>query len=100
MKQNKYTKLVLCLLLDLVGYASYLFPGVGEFTDGVWAPIAAYLNYSLFKDQTGIGGSIFTLLEEGLPGTDFIPSFTLTWAYTYLFTGKKDKEKQISEKNS
>jgi len=30
---HKYRKLFLGILFDAIGYASYLFPGVGEFTD-------------------------------------------------------------------
>jgi len=40
---NKYKKLALGFFLDALGYASYIFPGLGEFTDFVWAPLSAYI---------------------------------------------------------
>ncbi len=82
--KKKYVKLLLCLLFDAIGYLSYVVLGLGEWIDVVWAPLAAWLNYRLFKDDAGTGGAIFTFIEEALPGTDFIPSFTLTWFYAYV----------------
>ncbi len=87
--KKKYVKLLLCLLFDAIGYLSYVVLGLGEWIDVVWAPLAAWLNYRLFKDDAGTGGAIFTFIEEALPGTDFIPSFTLTWVYVY-FVKKKE----------
>ncbi|MBS9767874.1 MAG: hypothetical protein KGV44_10115 [Flavobacteriaceae bacterium] len=87
--KNKYAKLILCLFLDAVGYLSYVVFGLGETIDVVWAPLAGWLNYRLFKEEAGIGGALFTFVEEALPATDFIPSFTLTWLYVYFFSRKK-----------
>lgn len=87
---NKYVKLLLCLVLDALGYLSYSIIGIGETIDVVWAPVAAWLNYKLFREKAGTGGAVFTFIEEALPGTDFIPSFTITWLYAYFI--KKDKK--------
>ncbi len=87
--KNKYLKLLACVLLDGVGYLSYSVLGIGETVDIVWAPVAAWLNYKLFKDDAGAGGSVFTFIEEALPGTDFIPSFTITWFYAYVIRKNK-----------
>ncbi len=93
--KNKYLKLLLCLIFDGIGYLSYMFLGVGEFMDIVWAPLAGWLNYRLFKEEAGMSGALFTFVEEALPGTDFIPSFTLTWAYVYFFSGKNKEPKSV-----
>jgi hypothetical protein len=38
-----WIKLVICIGVDLVGDSSFLFPGVGETEDIVWAPIGALI---------------------------------------------------------
>lgn len=32
-------RLLLCIVVDLIGFVSYLVPGVGETVDVVWAPV-------------------------------------------------------------
>ncbi|MCB9232953.1 MAG: hypothetical protein H6581_14915 [Bacteroidia bacterium] len=91
-KTEKYTKLALALVIDAVGMVSYFIPGIAETIDIVWAPIAAAANFMLFKGATGVAGATFTLTEELLPGTDFIPSVTLTWASKYIARDHKTFE--------
>lgn len=74
--------------MDVIGYASFSIPGLGEFADVVWAPISAFVFYKVFGGTKGMIGGAFTFLEEILPFTDFIPSFTLMWLWNH-FT--KDK---------
>ena len=71
--------LILCLLLDFIGYASYSIPILGEVADIVWAPISAVLFMIMFGGWRGAVGGVFNFVEEILPGTDFIPSFTIMW---------------------
>ena len=69
-------KLVICIMIDVIGVASFAAPGLGETTDVGWAPISALLVNYLF------GNGVFTalaLLEEISPGLDFIPTATLAW---------------------
>jgi len=95
-QNKKWRYLFLSVLFDAVGMISYLFPGVGEFTDIVWAPIAAWLNYRMYKDSTGAVGSFLTLAEEAIPGTDIVPTFTLTWIYTFfIWKGKEEGSETI-----
>ena len=84
-----YSKLVLGLIFDLIGAASYFIPGWGEVADLIWAPLSGYLITRLYPDRSGQIGGMFGFLEELIPGTDFIPTFTLMWLYTYVF--KKEK---------
>ena len=55
---------------------SYVIPGIGEWMDTVWAPISAFLFSMLFGGPKGI---IIAFLEEILPFTDVIPTFTITY---------------------
>jgi len=88
---RKYKLLVLGLLFDGVGMLSFVIPFVGEFSDIIWAPASAFLIYKMYKGTEGKVGSIVSFVEEaGLFGTDFIPTFTLTWIYKYLI--KKEKK--------
>lgn len=90
--ESKKTKhLILSLLFDAIGYLSYGIPFVAELTDVVWAPIAGFLLARMYKGTVGTVGGITVFVEELLPGLDFIPTFTLTWIYTYLI--KKENRK-------
>jgi len=71
--------ILLCILLDAIGMASYLIPALGEFGDIVWAPISGFLFFKLFGGRFGIIGGVLNFLEEAIPFTDIIPSFTIAW---------------------
>ena len=71
--------IALCILLDLIGMATYFFPGLGEFADIVWAPISGFMFYKLFGGRLGMIGGVLNFLEEIIPFTDIIPSFTIAW---------------------
>jgi len=71
--------LVFCVMMDLIGYFSYAVPFLGEFADLVWAPISAVIFFFTFGGWKGALGGIGNFIEEILPGTDFIPSFTIMW---------------------
>jgi len=82
--QSKYRLLFLGILFDLIGMLSFTIPIIGEFSDVVWAPVAALLLKSMYKGTVGKIGGIIAFVEEALPGLDIIPTFTLTWIYTYV----------------
>lgn len=63
-----------CLMMDGIGMASYLFPGLGEGIDFVWAPIAGFIFYKYFHS---VAGSVGAVAEELITFTDIVPSFTL-----------------------
>lgn len=81
----KTTKLILGIFFDLVGMLSYLIPGIAETLDIIWAPIAGFLLVTMYKGYTGKVAGVIGFLEEILPFTDIIPTFTLTWIYQYIF---------------
>lgn len=68
-----------CVVLDGIGMVSYIVPALGEFVDVGWAFISALLFNSLFGGKVGRIGSVLNFLEEALPFTDIIPSFTIAW---------------------
>ncbi|WP_299679565.1 hypothetical protein [uncultured Tenacibaculum sp.] len=94
-RENKYQKLFLSILFDLIGYASFLIPVLAEFTDIIWAPASAYIMTKMYKGNQGKIAGAISFIEEILPGLDIIPTFTLMWLYTYVFKGKKETKKTI-----
>ncbi|WMI67235.1 hypothetical protein RBH95_08760 [Mangrovimonas sp. YM274] len=91
MKNNRpYGKLILSVLLDAMGYTSFIIPGIGEFSDVVWAPISAWVMTKMYKGQQGKIAAGISFVEEALPGLDVIPTFTIMWFYTYVFSKKKE----------
>ncbi|WP_178988028.1 hypothetical protein [Winogradskyella schleiferi] len=90
---NKYKKLGVGLLLDALGFVSFIIPGVGEFSDIIWAPISGWLMTKLYTGKAGKIAGVIAFVEEALPGFDVIPTFTLMWFYTYVFKTDKSVEK-------
>ena len=76
---KRQPSLSFCIVMDLIGCASYAIPFLGEFSDIFWAPISAVIFFISFGGWKGALGGIGNLIEEILPGTDFIPSFTIMW---------------------
>jgi len=88
-KQRKYMKLLLSILFDALGMVSFIIPGIGEFTDIIWAPLSAYLMTKMYKGKKGKIVAAITFVEEAMPFIDVIPTFTLMWLYTFVFASKK-----------
>lgn len=78
----KPVSLLFCIAMDLIGYANYIIPGLGEFSDVVWAPISAIIFFNTFGGAKGVLGGLLNGLEEIIPFTDFIPSFTIMYFLT------------------
>lgn len=89
---NKYTKLFLGLLFDAVGMLSFAIPGVGEFSDIIWAPVSGWLMTRMYKGKIGKTAGVINFVEELIPGLDIIPTFTITWLYTYVLSKEKIKQ--------
>jgi len=85
---NKNRNLILGIVFDGIGMLSFTVPFIGEFSDVVWAPIAGYLMTRMYKGTVGKVGGVIAFMEEILPFSDFIPTFTLTWIYNYLIKSK------------
>jgi hypothetical protein len=76
---KKQPSLLFCILMDLIGYATYAVPVLGELGDVLWAPVSSLVFMITFGGWKGALGGVGNFIEEILPGTDFIPSFTLMW---------------------
>ncbi|WNH09719.1 hypothetical protein [Thalassobellus suaedae] len=90
---GKYKKLILGILFDALGFVSFIIPGIGEFSDIVWAPLSGWIMTKLYKGKSGKIAGIISFVEEALPGFDVIPTFTLMWIYTYVFNSEKKTKK-------
>jgi len=93
MKHSK-PSLLFCIAMDCIGYLSYTIPGLAEFSDIIWAPVSGIIFFAAFGGWKGGVGGLFNFVEEILPGTDFIPSFTIMWLLQNA-TSKKEAGKII-----
>jgi hypothetical protein len=76
--------LIFCIIMDIIGYASFAIPGLAEISDIIWAPISAFIFFKAFGGWKGAFGGVFNFVEEILPFTDFIPTFTIMWVWQYF----------------
>jgi hypothetical protein len=83
-KSDKKTKLILSLIFDGIGMLSYIVPVFAESLDIIWAPISGLLLVIMYKGSVGKIAGLFGTVEELIPFTDIIPTFTITWFYTYI----------------
>lgn len=86
---NKYLLLFLSLLFDVLGMLTFTLPFVGESFDVIWAPVSGYLIYKMYGGTVGKVSGVISFIEEILPFTDLIPTFTLTWIYNFLIKNEK-----------
>lgn len=75
-RQPNWTKLAVCIAIDVIGSSSEVIPLVGELSDILYAPIAATILRSLYGSNI-----VFALefIEEILPFTDILPLATICW---------------------
>lgn len=83
-KDIKYKKLALSLVFDAIGMIPFI--------DVVWAPVSAYLMIKMYDSKEGKVAAVVSFIEEILPFSDVIPTFTIMWFYTYVFKGATDKK--------
>jgi hypothetical protein len=97
MKSLKNKLLKKGLIYDAVGMATMVIPLVGPFLDIAWAPFAAKKMSEMYPGKKGKIASVLVFIEEILPFTDFIPSFTLMWLYTFVWKKESIKKEVIFE---
>lgn len=83
-KKNQRRYFFLSILFDGIGMLSFSLPVIGEFTDVVWAPLSGLIMVWMYKGTVGKVAGVISFMEEILPATDIIPSFTIMWFYTYF----------------
>jgi len=97
MMTNKFSLLKKGLLFDALGMATMMIPVVGPFLDLIWAPYAAKNMRNMYEGEAGKVASVVVFIEEILPISDFIPTFTLMWLYTFVWKGESVKTPQTIE---
>lgn len=90
MQKQKKSKLLKGIVLDAIGMASIAVPVVGPFLDILWAPYAAREMSKMYPGKKGKIASVIVFIEEILPLTDVVPTFTLMWLYTYVWEAQKE----------
>ncbi len=96
-KKTKYIQLIFGLIFDTIGMLSYTIPLVAEIIDIIWAPLSAYILAKMYPGTIGKVAAIIDFLEEILPETDIIPTFTLTWIYVYIIKKQPTSEPNMSK---
>lgn len=94
MKSLKNKLLLKGIVFDAVGMATMSVPLVGPFLDLAWAPYAAKKMSEMYPGKKGKLASVLVFLEEILPFTDIIPTFSLMWFYTFIWK-KQETPKEI-----
>ena len=84
--------LVKSIIYDAIGMATMSIPLVGPFLDLAWAPYASSKMSKMYPGNKGKVASVVVFLEEILPFTDVIPTFTLMWLYTFVW-----KKEEVGE---
>ena len=80
---GKYKKLALSIGLDAIGFITIF--------DVIWPPLSAYIMTKMYPGNKGKVAGVLSFIEEVLPGLDIIPTFTIMWFYTYVFSKKEDQ---------
>ncbi|WP_295832200.1 hypothetical protein [uncultured Winogradskyella sp.] len=83
---KKYPKLLLSPLLDTLGYVSIILPPF----DFIWAPLSGLIMTKLYKGKVGKIAGVFAFLEEAIPFTDVVPTFSVMWVYTYIIKSRNN----------
>ena len=83
----KYLKLILAIIIDGVGCASYAIPALAEGGDIIWGPISGALIFLLFPHRKKM--AIMGAAEELIPFIDFVPTACIAWHLEYSKDNKK-----------
>ncbi|PNQ73135.1 hypothetical protein C1T31_09105 [Hanstruepera neustonica] len=78
---SKNKKLALSILFDAIGFITII--------DIIWAPLSAYLMAKMYSGNRGKVAGAISFIEEIIPGLDIVPTFTIMWLYTYVFSKEK-----------
>ncbi|MEY8869980.1 hypothetical protein AB9K24_10755 [Meridianimaribacter flavus] len=79
---SKYKKLALSILFDAIGFITII--------DIIWAPLSGVLMAKMYSGNKGKVAGVISFIEEIIPGLDIIPTFTIMWFYTYVFSKEKE----------
>lgn len=88
------------IIMDGLGMLTMAIPLIGPFLDLLWAPYAAKQMQEMYPGKKGKVASVLVFIEEVLPFTDVIPSFTLMYLYTYVWKKEQEPSPRIIEVES
>ncbi len=97
MQNPKYKLLQKGIIYDAVGMVTMAIPVVGPFLDILWAPYAAKKMSEMYDGSEGKIAAVIVFIEELLPMSDFIPTFTLMWMYTFVWKSERKSAPQTIE---
>lgn len=97
MQYSKKSLLRKGLFLDAIGMVTMAIPFIGSILDILWAPYAAKKMSEMYKGKDGKVASVIVFIEEIIPMTDFIPTFTLMWLYTFVWKKEQSPTMQPIE---
>lgn len=97
MKKIERKLLVKSIFYDAVGMASSAIPLIGSLLDLAWAPYAAKEMQKMYPGKKGKLAAVIVFLEEILPFTDVVPTFTLMWVYTYVWKKETKTTGELQE---
>ncbi len=97
MQTSKLSLLRKSLIYDAIGMATSFIPLIGPFLDIIWAPYAARQMSEMYKGKEGKIASVIVFIEEILPFTDIVPTFTLMWLYTFVWKKETPSKMQPIE---
>ncbi|HET8753047.1 MAG TPA: hypothetical protein VFM59_01720 [Salinimicrobium sp.] len=97
MKNLKNKLLLKGIVFDAVGMATMSVPLIGPFLDLAWAPFAAKKMSEMYPGKKGKLASVLVFLEEILPFTDMVPTFTLMWFYTFIWKKQETPNEIVVE---
>ena len=83
---KNYQKLLLSLLLDTLRFVSTILSPF----DFIWAPLSGLIMTKLYKGKVGKIAGVFAFLEEAIPFTDVVPTFSVMWVYTYIIKSRNN----------
>ncbi|KAL3799679.1 hypothetical protein ACHAWO_002863 [Cyclotella atomus] len=90
------SKLLICIVIDILGSANEAIPVVGEVVDVLYAPMAALLLRQLFQGSNVV--FLLEFVEEILPFTDILPLATICWTVeTFFGSGNLARALRIGE---
>ena len=84
LSRDKWWKLAISILIDLIGLLSFIIPVLAEIIDVIWAPISALIIFQLYGSSLLSG---IAVIEESLPFTDIIPTATIGWLCEFTILG-------------
>jgi hypothetical protein len=81
---DPYAQLVICIIIDVIGIFTAIFPVAGWAFNIVYAPIEALFIYSMLSNDHYVRlMGVFGLIEQIIPIVGLIPGCSIAWLYKY-----------------